>query len=100
MEADRGLQAERTVLAWWRTAFAAVVAGLLIVREALEQSVHLGLVVLSAATSGLLLAVVVWRVTALQRGAGNRVAPPSRATTVFAGAALALQALAVVLVTL
>jgi hypothetical protein len=32
-EQDRGLQFERTTLAYWRTALAAAVAGLLIVRQ-------------------------------------------------------------------
>lgn len=94
---DGGLQAERTILAWWRTALAAAVAGLLVVREALEPTGGAAFVVLAATITAVLLGAAVLRVTELQR-TGPRPAPARRPTAVFAAAALTLQLLAVILV--
>ena len=95
---DPGLQAERTELAWWRTALTAAVAGGLIVREAFEQSAHPAFVVGGAVALGALLLVAVRRVLALQRRTADPVAPGRRATAVVVGATVTLQAIALALV--
>jgi uncharacterized membrane protein YidH (DUF202 family) len=98
VDVDRGLQTERTVLAWSRTAFASVVAAVLIVREAVVERENLALIVLSTLAGGVLLAVVAWRVTSLRRAVGHPAAAPRRAAALFVAATVALQTLACVLV--
>ncbi|MGH9270294.1 MAG: DUF202 domain-containing protein [Ilumatobacteraceae bacterium] len=95
---DRGLQAERTILAWWRTALAVAVAGLLTLREALEPAGGAGFAVLAAAITAVLLGAVVVRIAELQQAGSRPAAPTRRPMAVFAAAALALQLLALILV--
>src|SRR5215204_4094467 len=97
METTPGLQPERTVLAWWRTAFSVIVAGALIIREAIAQSAHAWVVALCAGAGGLLLVVGIWRVRLLRRTV-SAVALPRSTGAVFVGAVVALQALAFALV--
>lgn len=71
MKQDAGLQAQRTALAWRRTALTALVCALLAARSGLEQHAA-WLIALSAllAMATLLLAVcAVWRARALLRSA-------------------------------
>jgi len=97
-DADRGLQAERSILAWWRTALSAAVAGLLVVREALQPEGDQVRVVLTAVAITVLLGVGAVRVATLRRAERRPVSASRRSVAVFAVAAVVLQLLAVTLV--
>ena len=70
---DEGLANERTALAWWRTALAAVVASALIVRGAAGTVEALVLGGIAAAALAVVLVVAFGRARALT--AQNRAAP-------------------------
>lgn len=94
--ADAGRQAERTILAHWRTQLATVAVALLIVRQAspgLERGLAVGaVVVLVGATA----AVGVHRQRRLVAGA-TAAAPRTAAAILFLVVALQVVALALVL---
>ncbi len=96
VERDEGLANERTALAWWRTALAAVVAAGLIVRGAagVVETVAMGCT--AGAALAVLLSVAMRRSRALT--AQHRDAPGALTTVPIAAALLVLQVLAVIVI--
>ena len=96
VERDEGLANERTALAWWRTALAAVVAAGLIVRGAAGPVETVAMGCAAGAALAVLLSVAMRRSRALT---AQRRDPPAALTTVpVAAALLVLQALAVIVI--
>lgn len=90
--AERGLQAERTVLAHWRTALATTVAALLVVRSSTpgpERAIVVAATVIAVVT----VAVVGYR--RQQALVAGRTGASPRTVLAVAGAVVALQVAAV-----
>lgn len=87
--ADRGLQPERTALAWSRTGLAIFVNAMIVLRAGAQSGqpliVSLGIVLLAAAAGAVVCGV--WRVRHLAED-GKRVAPPWILIVATAGIAL------------
>jgi len=95
-EEGRGLQAERTVLAHWRTDLAAVVVAMLVVRQATPGTERLVVLVLAVGSVAIVTAAGLLRQRRLLAG-GADAAPWTVATIAAAVAVLQAAALAVVL---
>ena len=91
---DRGLQFERTALAYWRTSLASTVAGLLIVRQTHRGDRVVGTVAAVAATLVIIGIAFVRQETLARRSAHLR----HRMTAGIVAALLVMQVVAVVLV--
>ncbi len=95
---DRGLQFERTTLAWWRTGLATVAVGVLVARqsdpgaERWLAAIGVGAALLAA------VALATMRMRQLERREPAAAAPGRRATMGLAGALAVLQLVAAVLV--
>jgi uncharacterized membrane protein YidH (DUF202 family) len=87
---DAGLQAERTALAWSRTAMAVFVNALAILRAGWTRNAPplsaLGVMLLIAA--GAVVLCGSWRRRQLSRGAAGPIAPPAAAIAAAAGITL------------
>jgi uncharacterized membrane protein YidH (DUF202 family) len=96
VERDEGLANERTALAWWRTALAAVVAAGLIVRGAAGPVQTVIIALVAAPAVGVILIVALQRARALTEQ--HRGAPALLTTVSVALALLVLQVTALVVV--
>jgi Domain of unknown function (DUF202) len=97
-EEDRGLQFERTTLAWWRTMLLTIVVALLIVRQS-DPGVERWVAGVGIGTCLVVaLAVAAMRVAQLQRRTVGAAAPGRRATIGLVAAMATMQVIGLVLV--
>jgi Domain of unknown function (DUF202) len=99
-EGDRGLQAERTELAWVRTALACGALTTLTGRLAGGSVAGPVAYALGAAVSGVGVVAAVLRIGTLRRSPGPGAPPPRRAVALLAGCVVTADVLALALIAL